>query len=76
MKAVFNEQFCDYKTWCSNQGTKPHKADTLFEYVEQLESGDIIKCDCCGDMTERQFTNRARYDHDKRVCEQCRRDGC
>lgn len=65
----------DFKTYCSNQGVKPSHYTVLKKYVDDLKSGEIVKCDCCGEMTHTEFMHTARYNRDVEVCEQCRKDG-
>ena len=68
------KDFNDFKTYCYNEGLTPSDYTTLKKYVDDLKSGDLIKCDCCGEITHYEHIVWARYD-DVQICVQCREDG-
>ena len=72
---IEKEMFEDFKTWCKNEGLKPSHATTLHTFVEQVNSGALVKCDSCGEYNHTSNMHTARYDIDKEVCEQCHIDG-
>lgn len=70
-----NPSFKEYKVWCKNTGNKEGRATSLKEFIEKVEQGKLVKCDCCGEYVDEVHTFRARYDHDRTICEGCSNDG-
>ena len=66
--------FKDFKNWCYNTANKQSDPSALSEFVEKYENGDIIKCDCCGEMCDEEHAVYARYD-EVLICPDCRADG-
>ncbi len=71
MRPTFNE----YKTYCKNVGKTPGRETTLKEFTKGVNDGSLKKCDCCDGYIDEVHSFRARYDHDKFICENCSNNG-
>lgn len=68
-------EFERYKRYCDNRYEKPFDQKVLSQYVEELKSGELVACDCCGDVWYKNRMSIARYDNKKLVCDMCKSDG-
>jgi len=64
-----------YKNYCEEEGLRPGNAKHTHAFIEKLDNGEIIICDVCGDYVNEDLAVRARYDHDKLICPDCRENG-
>jgi len=74
MKQV-DSMFQEFKVWCLNVGLSPSHATSLHEFVNKVQSGELVRCHVCEEWFIVDFSFEARYDNTKIVCPDCRSDG-
>ena len=64
----------DFKDYCTNNGLKPSHAMVLHKFVEDITHDRLVKCECCGEIVEEEYTKDSSG-YDNPICEQCKKDG-